>query len=134
MWSVILFSRCSRHRETNVIIWARSHRRWFFGFQKVDYFLQQTKPGSFLFRFSSTPGSYALSTSTESGVVHWRIKCDKEDTYPPILTIDQRKYKSFGEIFRIHSREPLPIKDSSGRFVSSVLLLEACNRDTQIVY
>jgi len=97
---------------------------WFYGHlgtNETAQILHNLKPGSFLFRFSSsTPKTYTLSVVTETGIAHWRITTDKKTGFPPIFKIGNVSYKSLAEIIRTHGVHQL---ENTG-----VLLLFPCDR------
>ncbi len=78
--------------------------RWFFGFMdapKARDLLMSLPEGSFLFRFSSTPGWYTLSVNYGQ-VGHWRIEAIKQGADKLLLKIDDRTYDSFHSIISTH--------------------------------
>jgi len=84
---------------------------FFFGFIKpalVKVVLQSMPVGSFLFRFSSTPGMYALSLNYGE-VGHWKIEVHKLGNESPIFQIDKRKYQSLDDIIASHSPGKIPL-------------------------
>jgi hypothetical protein len=90
---------------------------WFFGFMsaaEAKDMLQNQPFGSYLFRFSSNPGCYALSIQYGQ-VGHWRITTEKVGTSYPTFQIDGRTYKSMYEIIDVHqvAAEPLTIRASN---------------------
>ena len=97
---------------------------WFFGFLPAEtaQSMLETKPlGTFLFRFSSTPGCYTLSANCGT-VGHWRINASKEGTNP-IFRVDTLKYKSLHEVIEKHgrNRDPLPGKIKEEHYLISPL-------------
>jgi len=77
---------------------------WFFGFisaEEAKKILFSLPTGSFLFRFSSKAGQYALSVNYGQ-VGHWRIIAEKKAPGPPILVIDDHSYASFQSIVETH--------------------------------
>jgi len=74
--------------------------------------LKGKEEGTFLFRFSTTPGCYALTVSYSNSVGHWRISCEKKPNESPAFFIDGRQYKSLSDIVETHriGKEPLIIK------------------------
>jgi len=89
---------------------------WFFGFMtapEAREALQNRPQGSYLFRFSSNAGCYALSVNYGQ-VGHWRIITEKRIGYP-IFRVDGRAYKSLYHIIETHAigGEPLQVKGSS---------------------
>eukprot|EP01114_Cavostelium_apophysatum_P017324 TRINITY_DN5120_c0_g1_i1.p1 TRINITY_DN5120_c0_g1~~TRINITY_DN5120_c0_g1_i1.p1 ORF type:complete len:386 (-),score=97.42 TRINITY_DN5120_c0_g1_i1:95-1252(-) len=88
---------------------------FFFGFMssaEARDILLRRPIGTFLFRFSSNPGCYALSVNFGQ-IGHWRITTEKFGTSYPIFRIDGRGYKSLHEVVEIHLMEPLTIKASN---------------------
>lgn len=90
---------------------------WFYGFITANEskdILQSLPPGSFLFRFSSNPGCYALSVNYGQ-IGHWRITTEKFGVSYPVFKIDGRTYRSMHEIIEVHGmgNDPLEIKSST---------------------
>jgi hypothetical protein len=82
-----------------------SFSSWFFGFidpAEAGNILLKSRPGAFLFRFSSTPRFYTLSANNRHRVGHWRIAPEGK-----MFLIDERKYTSLQNIIEIHVVEPL---------------------------
>lgn len=87
---------------------------WFFGFMAAEdakRHLASRPYGSFLFRFSSQVGQYALSVNYGQ-VGHWRINAEKRTTAPAVFLIDGRGYRSLHHIIETHqgNRDPLIVK------------------------
>jgi hypothetical protein len=67
--------------------------------------------GTYLVRFSTNPGCYALSVNY-GRVGHWRITTEELHSEKPILKIDDRLYKDLYHVIEAHSigKDPLEIK------------------------
>eukprot|EP01119_Soliformovum_irregulare_P025245 TRINITY_DN92_c0_g2_i1.p1 TRINITY_DN92_c0_g2~~TRINITY_DN92_c0_g2_i1.p1 ORF type:complete len:736 (+),score=176.03 TRINITY_DN92_c0_g2_i1:89-2296(+) len=64
-------------------------KQYFFGFMtaaEARVVLQTQQTGSFLIRFSSNAGAYALSVNYGQ-IVHWRITTEREDGFPIIFKV-----------------------------------------------
>jgi hypothetical protein len=100
---------------------------WFHGFidaNDVQNALKNKKPGTFLFRFStSNPGLYAISVVYGDKIGHWRIACEKEENKPPIFKIDGRTYKSLQHIYETHKSGGEPLKARQSNLEECYLLI-----------
>jgi len=88
---------------------------WFHGWlgaKEAQDKLTGKPTGTFLLRFSTTPGSYSLSVAYSDTVGHWRINCEKDPFKTPIFQIDNTPYASLKDIVSKHrpGGEPLIIK------------------------
>lgn len=93
-------------------------KRWFHGdidLQTAQTRLAGTEPGMFLIRFSSNPGSYALSKiieqNNEQTIVHVRISHHPSSKYS--FTLDDKTYEfdSLDELVKspvLHLGNPCP--------------------------
>eukprot|EP01116_Phalansterium_solitarium_P007463 TRINITY_DN2014_c0_g1_i2.p1 TRINITY_DN2014_c0_g1~~TRINITY_DN2014_c0_g1_i2.p1 ORF type:complete len:695 (+),score=192.50 TRINITY_DN2014_c0_g1_i2:195-2279(+) len=107
--------------------------RWFRGFldsNEAADLLRTSPEGSFLFRFSGQPGSYALSVAYHGTVGHWRITCEKSHGGQPIFGIDSRKYASLADVLDAHrpGADPLIIKQPRPGMSNTVFLMFPCER------
>eukprot|EP01116_Phalansterium_solitarium_P003438 TRINITY_DN14262_c0_g1_i1.p1 TRINITY_DN14262_c0_g1~~TRINITY_DN14262_c0_g1_i1.p1 ORF type:complete len:692 (-),score=238.55 TRINITY_DN14262_c0_g1_i1:205-2280(-) len=100
---------------------------WFHGFLSAPdakELLLAQPVGSFLFRFSSQPGLYALSVhygpregaDFPSKVGHWRITTEAGRGSYPVFLIDGRAYESLHHIVQTHAAggEALEVKNQDG--------------------
>jgi len=101
---------------------------WFFGFidpAEAGNILLKSRPGAFLFRYSSTPKFYTLSANNKHRVGHWRIATEGKK-----FLIDDRKYNSLQQIIEIHVIEPLKV--NIVRSSQTPLILEVpCSRSAK---
>jgi len=105
---------------------------WFFGFMSANEakeVLSRKPYGSYLFRFSSNAGFYALSVNYGQ-VGHWRISSEKHVGYP-LFKVDGRTYKSLYHIIEVHTvgGEPLIVK---GGDTSSCYLKDYVDREPNV--
>lgn len=103
---------------------------WFFGFMtasEAKELLLKKPHGSYLFRFSSNAGCYALSVNYGQ-VGHWRITTEKKGDADPVFRIDGRPYPSLQAVIQTHQigGTPLIVKGSS---VTNCFLREAVDRN-----
>jgi serine/threonine protein kinase len=95
---------------------------WFFGFLSAPEArdqLQRENAGTYLFRFSSSPGCYALSVNYGQ-VGHWRITTERRvvpgsNQQTIVYKIDTREYSSLLHIIESHQSSggvPLEIKQT----------------------
>lgn len=106
-------------------------KSWFYGFQsaqRAKEILSKMPIGAYLFRFSSSPGCYAISVNYGQ-VGHWRITTEKTGGSYPIFRIDNRPYRSLHHIIETHQLggEPLIIKANGG--TRQCFLKEAADRN-----
>lgn len=94
-------------------------QEYFWGFLSANQAaeLLSTRPsGSYLLRFSSQPGFYALSLACSNQfTMHWRIKAFKDQNNQTNLYVDDRHYSSFANFIQIHQTEALEIVGSFTR-------------------
>jgi len=88
---------------------------WFFGFMdalEAKKFLQDRPVGSFLVRFSATPGWFVLSVN-QRRVIHWRISAEKTAKEAQYV-LDTRVYRGIHELLEHHAlgKEPLCVHAS----------------------
>ena len=93
--------------------------RWFHGFislTQANALLMDQPPGTFLLRFSSNPGCYALALKhqddgpVDKRVIHWRIEKAPESS-GKTFAIFARLYDNITEIVETHRLEPLTLKN-----------------------
>eukprot|EP01119_Soliformovum_irregulare_P025244 TRINITY_DN92_c0_g1_i1.p1 TRINITY_DN92_c0_g1~~TRINITY_DN92_c0_g1_i1.p1 ORF type:complete len:860 (+),score=217.89 TRINITY_DN92_c0_g1_i1:181-2580(+) len=66
--------------------------------------------GTFLFRFSQTPGCYSLSVMHLGTITHWRITSQKDSSATQAtFKIDSQFYKSIDDIISYHMKTPLKV-------------------------
>lgn len=100
-------------------------QEYFWGFLSANQaaeLLSTRSLGSYLIRFSSQPGYYALSLACANQfTMHWRIKCYKDQANQTNLYVDERHYTSFAHLIRTHETEALEIV---GSFVRETVCLQ----------
>jgi len=113
---------------------------WFHGFLDIkdakSLLSEIGKPGTFLVRFSSQIGAFALSVFENNMVCHCRIdtpiSLKRENSTitneSPPFSILTNEYKSLNEVVERHQFEPLGIKDAEGIISKTVLLKEPLPR------
>jgi len=104
---------------------------WFHGFMSVyqakTVLLNSiTEDGTFLVRFSSQPGAFALSVVQNKSVCHCRIDSTKKQVgigYA-IAPFHTRTYNTLAELIERHHVEPLGIRESKGVIKDNAVLLK----------
>ena len=70
----------------------------------------KSKPnGTWLLRFSTSPGCYSISVNNGGTVNHWRVTSKKENGQLTCM-LNEKKYSGIEGIVRTHIVEPLHVR------------------------
>ena len=108
-------------------------KEWFFGFMSAEEAkkILSTYPyGTYLFRFSSKAGQYALSVNYGQ-IGHWRITAEKISASSVLFYIDEKSYRSLDHVISSHKVDGQPLVIKGGPLTGCYLKFPV---DRNVIY
>lgn len=70
--------------------------------------LKSKASGTWLMRFSTSPGCYSVTVNNGGTVNHWRVTSKKEDG-KFLCVLNEKKYEGLVGVIKVHIIEPLQV-------------------------